>query len=419
VSTIAFVPVRCGSKSIPFKNIKSFCGKPLVYWNLTALQHCEGIDKIIVATDCEAIADVVATFEFSKVEIYWRSIQNAADTSSTESVMLEYIEATPNLQPQDLFLLVQATSPLTQRQDFEAALQQYRAENLDSLLSVVRIKRFFWNEDGTPKNYDFYNRPRRQDFDGDLMENGAFYIHTIGGILKHRCRLGDKVGVYEMPEYTAVELDEPHDWLVAEAVMQKNFLTAPSDRGKISSPLPFRNSDKGSIITNIKHQTSPTTHHTSNIKLFLSDVDGVLTDGSMYYTENGDEIKRFHTYDGMAFEMLRKEGIKTGIITSENTEIVARRAAKLKVDYLFQGKRDGGKLAVAQQICVQEGISLDEVAYIGDDLNCLDILQNVGLAACPSNAVAEVKKIPNIIQLPVKGGDGAVRAFVEMILQNQ
>lgn len=153
-----------------------------------------------------------------------------------------------------------------------------------------------------------------------------------------------------------------------------------------------------------------------NIKLFLTDVDGVLTDGSMYYTESGDEIKRFHTYDGMAFELLRKAGIKTGIVTSENTQIVARRAAKIKADYLFQGKRDGGKLAAAEQICAEMGITMAEVAYIGDDINCLELLKAVGLPACPANARATVKKIPNILVLETKGGDGAVREFVERIL---
>jgi YrbI family 3-deoxy-D-manno-octulosonate 8-phosphate phosphatase len=385
VSTIAFIPVRCGSKSIPFKNIKPFCAKPLVYWNVAALQHSSHIDRVVVATDCDAIADTVASFGFSKVEIYWRSAANASDTASTESVMLEYIEGTPELLATDIFLLVQATSPLTETKHFEEALSRYHSEKLDAMLSVVRIKRFFWNENGTPQNYDFYNRPRRQDFDGDLMENGAFYIHTIGGIRKHRCRLGDKVGIYEMPDHTAVEIDEPHDWLVAEALMKKHVLSQEKLAKK-------------------------------QIKLFLTDVDGVLTDGSMYYTESGDEIKRFHTYDGMAFEMLRKAGIKTGIITSENTEIVTRRGAKLKADYVFQSKRDGGKLATAQQICEKEGISLAETAYIGDDLNCLELLKNVGIAACPSNAVAQIKAIDGIIELPIKGGDGAVRAFVEMIL---
>jgi 3-deoxy-D-manno-octulosonate 8-phosphate phosphatase (KDO 8-P phosphatase) len=154
----------------------------------------------------------------------------------------------------------------------------------------------------------------------------------------------------------------------------------------------------------------------SKIKLFLTDVDGVLTDGGMYYSEHGDELKKFNTRDGMGFEFLRKAGIKTGIITSENTKIVERRAAKMKADYLYQGKREGGKLAAAKEICAKEKITLEEVAYVGDDINCMDLLEAVGVAACPSDAVATVKKIKNIKVLKMKGGEGVVREFAEMLL---
>jgi 3-deoxy-D-manno-octulosonate 8-phosphate phosphatase (KDO 8-P phosphatase) len=155
------------------------------------------------------------------------------------------------------------------------------------------------------------------------------------------------------------------------------------------------------------------------IKLFLSDVDGVMTDAGMYYTESGDEFKKFDTHDGMGFQMLREAGIKTGIITTENTKIVANRAAKLKIDYLYQGKGFGNKLQAAKEICAKENISLHEVAYIGDDINCLELLSAVGIAACPSNAVKKVKNIPNIIQIEVKGGEGAVRAFVEYLIEKE
>jgi 3-deoxy-D-manno-octulosonate 8-phosphate phosphatase (KDO 8-P phosphatase) len=155
------------------------------------------------------------------------------------------------------------------------------------------------------------------------------------------------------------------------------------------------------------------------IKLFLTDVDGVLTDGGMYYTESGDEFKKFNTRDGMGFELLRKAGLKTGIITSENTQIVARRAAKLRADYLYQGQRDGGKLAAAREICDMEGISLREVAYIGDDLNCIDLLTQAGLAACPTDAVAQVKALPGIHVLTTKGGEGCMRELVELLLKKK
>ena len=380
----AFIPVRGGSKSIPLKNIREFCGKPLVYWNISALQAAGLVDKIVVATDSDDIEATVRSFGFDKVEIYRRSAENASDTASTESVMLEYIEAA-NLSEETVFMLVQATSPLTQTIHFQEALQLYSEGNYDSLLTCVVNKRFFWNKNGTPRNYDYMNRPRRQNFDGELMENGAFYINTVKNILQSGNRLSGKIGIYEMPEYTAIEIDEPDDWTMLENLMRKHVL-----------------------------KTQPVT----KVKLFLTDVDGVLTDGGMYYSEIGDEQKKFNTRDGMGFHLLREAGIKSGIITTENTQIVERRAAKLKVDYVYQGKNTGGKLQTALEICRKEGITLAEAAYIGDDINCYDLLCNVGMAACPADAVEKIKTIPNIKILRKKGGEGVVREFIEIILGN-
>lgn len=380
----AFIPVRGGSKSIPLKNIREFCGKPLVYWNIAALQAAGLVDKIVVATDSDDIEATVRSFGFDKVEIYRRSAENASDTASTESVMLEYIHAA-RLSEETVFMLVQATSPLTQTIHFQEALQLYSEGNYDSLLTCVVNKRFFWNKNGTPRNYDYRNRPRRQNFEGELMENGAFYINTVKNILQSGNRLSGKIGIYEMPEYTAIEIDEPDDWTMLENLMRKHVL-----------------------------KTQPVT----KVKLFLTDVDGVLTDGGMYYSETGDELKKFNTRDGMGFHLLREAGIKSGIITTENTQIVERRAAKLKVDYVYQGKNTGGKLQTALEICRKEGITLAEAAYIGDDINCYDLLCEVGMAACPADAVDKIKTIPNIRILRKKGGEGVVREFIEIILGN-
>ncbi len=379
---IAFIPVRCGSKSIPFKNIKEFCGKPLVYWNLEALQNSSNIDEIYVATDCKEIKDIVNSFNFSKVKVYERDTKNANDTASTESVMLEFINK-KNFDDKDLFFLVQATSPLTQTKDFDEALKKLKEDKSDSLLTCIRTKRFIWNNDGTSLNYDYLNRPRRQDFDGMLMENGAFYINSIQNIIKEQNRLSGKISIYAMEEHTAVEIDEEDDWLIAEKLMHKHILS--------KRPKPA-------------------------IKLFLSDVDGTLTDAGMYYGENGEEFKKFNTHDGKGFELLRKAGIKTGIITSENTKIVENRAKKMKVDYLYQGLEHKGKLEIAKEICKKENITLDEVAYIGDDINCKELLESVGICACPNNSLEEILSIPNIIKLSKSGGDGAVREFVNKLL---
>ena len=383
---IAFIPVRGGSKSIPLKNIKPFCGKPLVCWNIEALEACELVDEVVVATDSDEIWKVVESKNYKKTNLYRRSVENACDTASTESVMLEYINYA-QLQKDTIFMLVQATSPLTENFHFTEALQMYSKGEYDSILTCVRNYRFFWNEDGSSMNYDYMNRPRRQNFNGMLMENGAFYINTVGNILESGNRLSGKIGIYEMPEYTATEIDEPDDWTILESLMQRHVLS--------------------------KHQQTK-----SQIKLFLCDVDGTLTDGGMYYSESGDELKKFNTRDGMGFQLLREAGIKTGIITSENTKIVENRAKKLKIDFLRQSKRDGGKVAAALEICNELGITLENVAYIGDDINCNELLYEVGIAACPADACAKVKAISNIHLMSRKGGEGCVREFIDVVLKN-
>ncbi len=219
---VAFIPLRGGSKSIPLKNIKSFLGKPLCYWVIEALQNTPSVSKIIVATDSKAIMDTVIAFSFSKLEVYERSAENAQDTSSTESVMLEYLAKHP-LPKNELFILVQATNPFIRSADIEFAIKKLESSGFDSLLTCVRYKRFFWNEDGTPKNYDYKKRPRRQEFAGELMENGAFYISKAGDVVKNQNRLSGKVAIYEMPEYSSFEIDEPDDWIIMEHLFEKHM----------------------------------------------------------------------------------------------------------------------------------------------------------------------------------------------------
>jgi len=140
MSVVAFIPARGESKSIPEKNIKIFCGKPLIFWNLQELQN-SNIDEIVVATDSEKIKSVVNSFNFSKVKVYERNTENTQDTSSSESVMLEYINST-NFSDEDTFMLVQATSPFTQTEHFNQGLDLF--DKYDSVLSCCQSKRFSW-----------------------------------------------------------------------------------------------------------------------------------------------------------------------------------------------------------------------------------------------------------------------------------
>lgn len=387
---VAFIPVRGGSKSIPLKNIKPICGKPLVYWAVKAACGCKYIDKVYVATDSDQIKETVAAFKtgieadlFEKVEIIGRSAESASDTASTEFAMLEFA----NNYEFDNIVLVQATSPLLQSSDLSRGFETFNEEETDSVISVVPQKRFNWSYYGKgyarPTNYDVFHRPRRQEFEGYLVENGAFYITSKPDLLKSQNRVSGNIRAVEMNEDTFFEIDEPSDWIIIEALMKKNRISAPKEFPKI--------------------------------KMFLTDCDGCLTDGGMYYSEKDDELKKFNTRDGMGFGLLRKQGIITGIITSESVDLNRRRAEKLKLDVLEAGCED--KLSAIKKYCEQYGIALKNVCYIGDDINDIEAIKMVGLGCCPVDAMPEVKAVAKYVT-KAKGGEGVIREVVENINGN-
>lgn len=386
---VAFIPVRGGSKSIPLKNIKPIGGRPLVYWVIDAAVQCSEIDKVYVSTDSDAIRNAVKEYketntDCDKLMCIDRAEHTATDTATTESAMIDFA----NRYDFEHILLIQATSPLLTSKHLDEAIALYREGEKDSLLSVVRQKRFIWEDTingAKPVNYDYLNRPRRQEFDGYLVENGAFYITTKNLLLETQCRMSGNIGVYEMEEETYFEIDEPSDWLIIENLMSKK-------------------------------QDNQNSIGKKNIKLFATDCDGCLTDGGMYYTESGDELKKFSTLDGMGFGLLNKTGIKTAIITGEDTKIVERRAKKLKIDFLHMGVTD--KITILKQIAKENNITLDEIAYMGDDINDIEVLKNVGLSFSVPNAMPEVRSIAKVV-VSKKGGEGAVREAIEYVLKNQ
>lgn len=380
MKNIAFIPVRGGSKSIPLKNIKMINGRPLVYWALLAAIECKEIDKVFVATDSDTIRETVEKFGFNKVEVVSRSQSTATETASTESAMLEFAEK----YEFENIILIQATSPLLTSEDLQKGLEMFALPQYDSILSVVRQKRFVWkeNEEGiaSPVNYDVYHRPRRQEFDGYLVENGAFYMCSRESLLRTGNRLSGNIGVVEMREESYFEIDEPSDWTIIE-----KFL---ADRKAAAS-----------------------TGH--KIKMVLTDCDGCLTDGGMYYSDSGSESKKFNTKDGMGFQRLRERGIITGIITGEKNAVVSDRGEKLQLDIVKLGVKD--KKAEIENLCREYGITLKEVAYIGDDVNDLEAIRSVGFGCSVSNAMECVKKEAQYVS-PLCGGDGAVRDIIEHII---
>ena len=152
-----------------------------------------------------------------------------------------------------------------------------------------------------------------------------------------------------------------------------------------------------------------------NIKLVVTDVDGVLTDGGLYYTSEGLIMKKFNVKDGMGMRLLKQAGIKNAIITTDTSELIKIRAERLKVDHLYLGTWEKEKKLL--EICEIENITPKNVAFIGDDVNDEQIIELAGLTACPCDAVSSIKECVDII-LSKKGGEGVFREFAELILKS-
>jgi YrbI family 3-deoxy-D-manno-octulosonate 8-phosphate phosphatase len=379
---VAYIPARGGSKSIPRKNIRLLAGRPLINWTLAAATESSAVDRVFVGTDSPEIAQVALDFGHPKVAVVDRPPETATDHASTESALLDFA----GRHDFGHVALLQATSPLTTARDLDAAWASFCSSGADSLLSVVRQKRFLWNEaaDGTvsPGNYHPGSRPRRQDWNGFLVENGAFYLCTRSGLLSSRCRLHGKTIAHEMAEESYLELDEPCDWdAIAHLLRSRSLRPAPSPR---------------------------------DIRIFLTDVDGVLTDGGMYYDASGDTLKKFNTRDGHGLALLRAGGVLTGFVTGEDTPINASRAAKLGISILAQGVRD--KASRISEILRAHGLEWRHLAYIGDDVNDLEALRLAGWSAAPSDAEPAVREaVHHLCERP--GGRGCVREFIDLILK--
>ena len=165
-----------------------------------------------------------------------------------------------------------------------------------------------------------------------------------------------------------------------------------------------------------KRPRKPPASTLKRIRLFATDVDGVLTDAGMYYSESGEEMKKFNTRDGMGIKLLQRAGIITAIVTQERTKLVARRGEKLMIPEVHQGVMD--KLALVREMTARHGLSLNQVAYIGDDVNDVATLKAVGFSATPADGMPQAVAAVDYVCVK-KGGEGAVREIIEMILEAQ
>lgn len=353
-------------------------GRPLFCWILTEAVY-SNLDKIFVYTDDSEIIDFIEKNTWSsKITAIKRPGENATDEATTEMAILDFYQN--NSYEFDIFCLLQATSPLTRRQDINKCLEVVMLGK-DSCLSVVNSHRFVWNKEGVSINYNYMDRPRRQEFEGLLVENGAIYCTTKTALENSKNRISGNIGLIEMPDYAYTEIDSQSDWKVVEQLLI--------------------------------HQLQIEKSHKKITHLFL-DVDGVFTDGTVLYSENGELAKAFDMRDGMGLEILRQNNVEVIVITSEQSALVAARMKKLNIDKVFLGIKD--KYGLLQKIIHEDKMDASKIAYIGDDINDMANICKVGWSFAPKNALPEIKSLADV-NLAATSGAGSIREACGFIIK--
>ena len=211
----ALLPLRGGSKGIPKKNIKLFCGYPLYYW--TAKAVCKANIPLNISTEDQEITSVVEKYTPS-AKIIKRPKKFAQDASSTEDVVKHFI----TIEKCEHILLIQATSPLTNESHIKEAVNLYFKNNCKPLISGTFQHNFIWNKNGIPNNYDPIKRPRRQDWEGEFIENGSLYLFSKKDFLRSECRCVPPCTLFKMDEIHSFEIDTLNDWIILENLMKNN-----------------------------------------------------------------------------------------------------------------------------------------------------------------------------------------------------
>lgn len=404
---VAFIPAGGNTTIVPVKEVKNINGKPLIYWTMAAACDCMSIDEVYIATDDAEIKKVAERIKksegkrFNKVKIIKKSNKMIGTDAPAERYMIEFLQK----HECDNIVLMPVNTPTITGSDLDDGFTLFGANDTDSVLSGIPQKRCLWSvgEDGTATagNCDINTRTTEEDYEEYYVENGAFYITSREALVRSKNRISGRIKISLMNEDSLYDLDNPINWSAVEMIMKRR------------EELEKEAYNHTEVTATAMNATDGDTYKECKYKMFLTDCDGCLTDGGMYYSEKGDELKKFNTKDGMGFVLLREAGIITGVVTGESVELNRRRCQKLKVDILAPGCID--KVTTIKNLCTRYNVDLSEVVYVGDDINDKAVIQMVGLGCCPQDASPKVKAVADYVA-QAKGGEGVIREVVDMIM---
>ena len=376
---VAIIPARGGSKGVPRKNVQRVGGVPLIARAVRSALAADGIDLVAVTTDDAEIAAVAAA---AGALVVRRPDELSGDTASSESAILHALDEIEAVgEPVDVVAFLQATSPFIPSAALAEAVREVREDRADSVFSAFETYGFLWGRTGDDAavalNHEAGHRPRRQDRDPHYLETGAFYVFRADGFREAQHRFFGRIRIAEVPEWSAIEIDDRHQLEIARAL----------------APL---------------HGTP----ERIPVRAVVTDFDGVHTDDTASVDADGVERVRVSREDGMGVSLLRAAGVPMLILSTEVNAVVRARAEKLRVPVLH-GIDD--KESALRGWAEENAIDLDEIAYLGNDVNDLPAMRIVGWPIAVADAHPRVRAEARVV-LTRRGGRGAVRELVERVL---
>jgi N-acylneuraminate cytidylyltransferase len=387
---VAIIPARGGSKGVPRKNLRRVGGVPLIERAVRTASETDGIDLVVVSTDDDEIA---AVSEAAGARVVRRPADISGDTASSESAILHALDVLEGEgEPAEVVAFLQATSPFIAQDALSGAVREVRERRADSVFAAHETYGFLWSRRGRGEssaegradagaavalNHDAAHRPRRQDREPHFLETGAFYVFRADGFREARHRFFGRIRIAEVPEWTAIEIDDEQQLRIARALAALH-----------ESP-----------------ERVP-------VRAIVTDFDGVHTDDTATVDADGVERVRVSREDGMGVSLLRRAGIPMLILSTEVNAVVRARAEKLRVPVLH-GIDD--KESALRGWAEEVGIPLADIAYLGNDVNDLPALRIVGWPVAVADAHPLVLEAARVV-LSRAGGHGAVRELIERVL---
>ncbi|MBN3305978.1 NEUA cytidylyltransferase, partial [Amia calva] len=354
-------------------------GVPLIGWVLRAAIDSKVFDSVWVSTDHDDIEKVAKAWG---AQVHRRSPEVSRDSSSSLDTIQEFVRLNPVV---DIIGHIQATSPCLHPFHLQEAMGMMTKQGYDSVFSVVRRHNFRWQEikKGVPKtkplNLNPFKRPRRQDWDGELYENGSFYFNTRDLVEQGMLQGGNMIYYEMLPEYS-VDIDVDIDWPIAE---QRVLRYGYFGRDKLEQ-----------------------------VKLFVTNFDGCLTDGKLYMSTTGEEILSVNVKDTMAVKLLQDSGVEVLFISSSDSPVQKLIAKKLGCQLK---QKVANKQEEVQRLMKERQLSWKDVAYFGNDKPDVDCLNLAGVSGVPLDAPSVAVKAAKYT-CHCAAGQGAIREMAEHVL---